>query len=186
MFYFVIKKVKYHEDFEKNIKNKHMVTGGSGVGFERNTLERSNKIGYQPALVATFKSGGALNGSSEDVYKRHGNFDNPSRFPLPNQQQQHQRKIGSIADYDPLGYENGGVPSGQKGYSNGVLHNGANNRSPTFSARSINDFVSSAIAVNGVKNNQCNGDSNGIESNHNGSHYTKAGTQKFKYYNFDP
>jgi len=176
----IISQVKYHEDFEKNIKNKQqngngLETNGNGETIARHMNGNGNGVYQvqQPTLVATFKSGGGERLQSTQLI-------NNGNFALQQQQayQQQQRKIGSIADYDPLGYEGNGtsdrfVSSSRNVLSTGNLQQNGGMRTPAFNSASNimshNNYVTSAAHTNGsyVYHNGSNGNNGNSHYNNN-------------------
>lgn len=201
----IFSKVKYHEDFEKNIKNKNIPSGvhnnNSNTNGNTNNIiinncyqsERVNGTGVfvqQPGLVATYKSGGngeitnnkttALqsngngNANSSNGSNSNGHMSSSSSSSLSQ-----QRKIGSIADYDPLSYETTKTTVmndrfGRSVFSTGNLQNGNSNASsrmaPAYNSTSNIGSYMNSNGTNGIKNGYGHYQ-NGSNGNHTVNNY---------------
>lgn len=163
----IISQVKYHEDFEKNIKNKYtpvldnpetaraienqkIVSSAEYKGIKnQNQNQHGNFNGH-------YNGNGQSNGQPIVVQTSKGSLVPTFKNGIEKQtfDTQSQRKIGSIADYDPLSYEgplngayqqqqyaNGGRPISRNVYSTGNL----NNHQPKLNGASTYNSTSNII-----------------------------------------
>jgi hypothetical protein len=132
----------------KNGTTTTTTTNGYSQNHSPIIITANNVTSNKPALVATFKSG----------------LDKP---PMENQS---QRKIGSIADYDPLGYEinsNGVRIMQQPNMNRNVYSTGSlaiNNSQQQQSTRPAYNSSTNIIANNGGYTNGNNGKIMNIDS----------------------
>jgi hypothetical protein len=183
----IISQVKYHEDFEKNIKNKHTpvpVATATAAAFEHQVIENQKiansseykgiKSHYNQTNLIT-PTTNYVQGTNGNGHMTNGNVnaENLSKTPLiatfksgiekQTLDTQIQRKIGSIADYDPLSTYDGG----RAGNSNGNGHYYANGNK----SNNINRNVYSTGSLSQPKLSQAGG---GFNSTSNIIHYNNG------------
>lgn len=203
----LISQVRYHEDFEKNIKKKYtpvidspettraienqkLVSSVEYKGIRNqnsnSSLNNSNSS-YSTSTLNNSSSSSSNNNNGVNNTNNNNNSNNNNNTTLiatfrsgePKKLiDNSQRRIGSIADYDPLNQENGnGLSNGSNG--NGHFNNSILNKQYNFNVK--NQQQKQQHTTNGNGHSNGNGHLNG-NGHSNGSNGHKINTNGNGYY----